>query len=50
MPRDNYLHMSKGKSPMTKQAAERIQSVADRTGKNQDFKARAMSAADKNQQ
>ena len=33
---------------MSKEAARRIQSHADKTGKNQDFKARAMSAADKN--
>lgn len=40
--------MAKGsKSPMTKEAASRIQSAADKTGTNQDFKARAQSAADK---
>ena len=33
---------------MSKEAARRIQSNSDKTGKNQDFKARAMSAADKN--
>ena len=33
---------------MTKEAASRIQSHSDRTGKNQDFKERAMSAADRN--
>ncbi|MBI4258747.1 MAG: hypothetical protein HY619_07315 [Thaumarchaeota archaeon] len=33
---------------MTKEAAQRIQSHADRTGRNQDFKSRAMSAADEN--
>ncbi len=32
---------------MTKEAASRIQSHADRMGRNQDFKARAQSAADK---
>jgi hypothetical protein len=38
--------MSKKKS-MTKEDAARIQSNADKTGKNQDFKARAQRAADK---
>ena len=33
---------------MTKDAARRIQSHADKTGTNQDWKARAMSAADRN--
>ncbi len=42
--------MSKGKSPMTQQAAQRIQSAADKSGQNQDFKARAMAAAEKNKQ
>ncbi|MDD2778310.1 MAG: hypothetical protein PHS47_00485 [Methanocellales archaeon] len=36
------------KKSMTQQAASRIQSIADKTGKNQDFKARAQSAASKN--
>ena len=39
--------MGKG-SKMDKEAARRIQSHADRTGRNQDFKARAQRAADKN--
>lgn len=30
---------------MTKEAGSRIQSASDRTGRNQDFKARAMSSA-----
>ena len=34
---------------MTAEAARRIQSHADRTGTNQGFKARAMSAAARNQ-
>ncbi len=34
---------------MTKEAAQRIQSHVDRTGRNQDFKSRAMSAADDNE-
>lgn len=34
---------------MTKEAASRIQSRSDRTGKNEDFKERAMSAADRNE-
>ena len=33
---------------MTSKATRRIQSKADKTGKNQDFKARAMKAAAKN--
>ena len=33
---------------MTSKAARRIQSHSDRTGKNQDFKARAQKAASKN--
>ena len=36
------------KRGMTKEAARRIQSASDKSGKNQDFKARAMSAAEKN--
>lgn len=38
--------MSK-KTPMSKDAARRIQSHADRTDSNQEFKARAQSAAAK---
>ena len=34
---------------MTKERARAIQRHADKSGKNQDFKARAMSAADKNE-
>lgn len=37
-----------GKSKMTNKAARRIQSRADKTGKNQDFKARAQKTAAKN--
>ncbi|MGQ4876401.1 MAG: hypothetical protein ACP6IY_20245 [Promethearchaeia archaeon] len=37
-----------GKSKMNSKAASRIQSHADRTGRNQDFKARAQRAASKN--
>lgn len=37
------------KTPMTPEAASRIQSNADKTGNNQDFKARAESAAAHNQ-
>ena len=36
------------RSKMTKEAARRIQSAADKSGKHQDFKARAMRAAAKN--
>ena len=42
--------MSEKKEKMTKEAARRIQSHADKTGTNQDFKARAMSAAAKNEE
>lgn len=38
------------KKSMTKEAASRIQSHADKTETNQDFKARAMSAASTNPQ
>jgi len=37
-----------GKTKMTSKTARRIQSHADRTGRNQRFKARAQSAAAKN--
>lgn len=37
-----------GKKKMTSKVARRIQSHADKTDKNQDFKARAQQAADKN--
>ena len=37
----------KGSSKMTPKAASRIQSHADRSGKNQSFKARAQIAASK---
>ena len=36
-----------GKTKMTSKAASRIQSHSDKTGKNQGFKSRAQSAADK---
>ena len=35
---------------MTSDRAHAIQSHEDRTGRNQDFKSRAMSAADKNEE
>jgi hypothetical protein len=41
--------MGKGEK-MTKEAAARIQSNADRTGRNQGFKERAQSAAAKHEQ
>ena len=37
-----------GKTKMSSKAVRRIQSHADRTGKNQGFKARVQSAASKN--
>ena len=37
-----------GKQQMTKEAAARIQSNADKSGKNQDFKARVQAAAEEN--
>jgi len=39
-----------GKSKMSSKAARRIQSHSDRSGKNQNFKARAQRAAAKNKQ
>ncbi|MFW9970625.1 MAG: hypothetical protein ACFFDF_10525 [Candidatus Odinarchaeota archaeon] len=38
-----------GKNKMTTKAARRIQSHADKTGKNQGFKSRAQRAAVKNE-
>ena len=38
-----------GKTKMTNKAARRIQSHADKTGKNIDFKAKAQRAASKNE-
>ena len=38
----------KSKTPMTEKASRRIQSHADRTGKNQDFKQRAQRSEVKN--
>ena len=37
-----------GKKKMDEKAARRVQSHTDKTGKNQDFKARAQRAANKN--
>jgi len=37
-----------GKTKMTSKSARRVQSHADKTGKNQGFKARAQRAASKN--
>ena len=37
-----------GKTKMNSKSVRRIQSHADKSGKNQDFKARAQSAAAKN--
>jgi hypothetical protein len=37
------------KKPMTSEDARRIQSDADRKGHNEDFKARAQTAADRNE-
>jgi hypothetical protein len=42
--RQNALH-ALDRVLMSKEAASRIQSHSDRTGRNQDFKSRAMSAA-----
>ena len=41
--------MVKKFKPMTQEDASRIQSHADKTGRNQDFKARAQRAAARNQ-
>lgn len=40
---------SRSSIPMTVERARAIQSHADRTGDNRDFKARAMSASDQNE-
>lgn len=40
--------MAKGSTPMDKAAASRIQSSADKSGSNREFKGRAQSAAAKN--
>lgn len=40
--------MSKESTPMNQEAAARIQASADKSGNNQDFKARAQAAAAKN--
>lgn len=40
---------SRTSTRMTGQRARAIQSHADKTGRNQDFKSRAMSAADRNE-
>lgn len=55
-PKDRLYHLSRLSTPsektwiilMEEVAASRIQSNADKTGKNQDFKARAQSAANRN--
>jgi hypothetical protein len=44
---DKESKMSDKPKPMTQEDAARIQSHADKTGTNQDFKSRAQSAADK---
>lgn len=46
MARQNALH-ALDKALMSREAASRIQSHSDRTGRNQDFKSRAMSAAER---
>lgn len=43
-----YYQMSDKKTQMTQEDASRIQSHADRTDTNQDFKSRAQSAGDRN--
>ncbi|MFC1803395.1 hypothetical protein ACFL0D_05450 [Thermoproteota archaeon] len=56
-PQDRLYHLSRGnpikyekdwKTLMDEASASRIQSHTDKTGKNQDFKARAQSAASRN--
>lgn len=58
-PKDRLYHLSRGtniqihkdwKTLMDEVSASRIQSHADKTGRNQDFKARAQSAAAKNKE
>ena len=49
MPKDNKTpSKTPSKTPMTADDARRIQSNADKTGTNKEFKARAQSAADRN--
>ena len=55
-PKDRLHHLSRGTIPVNKDwkslmdivSASRIQSHADKTKRNQDFKSRAQSAADRN--
>ncbi len=47
--RNLYRHSSRTSTRITRDRARAIQSHADKTGRNQDFKSRAMSAADKNE-
>ena len=47
---NGVVKVSEKKEKMTKEAARRIQSHADKTGIDQDFKERAMSAAAKNEE
>jgi len=50
-PKNSYYNeevKDMGKSKMTSKAAQRIQSHADKSGRNKGFKSRAQSAAAKN--
>ncbi len=47
--RDKMSKKATTPKPMSPEAASRIQSHADRTGRNQDFKSRAQSSAAKSQ-
>lgn len=45
--KSHFVGVCMGKSKMTSKAARRIQSHADKTGRNQSFKSRAQSSAAK---
>lgn len=47
-PRSDASRTSRSSIAMTAERARAIQAHADRSGTNQDFKSRAMSAADRN--
>ena len=47
-PRAETSSTSKSSIPMTAERARAIQAIADKSGTDQDFKSRAMSAADRN--
>jgi len=50
MSKSNNQSKNTNRNPMTKSAAQRIQSASDKKGNNQSFKQRAQRAAAKNTQ